>query len=195
MKRNNTWRFILVLAALAWSLYEIYPPTSGDLIEHFAQRGLARDATFTNIVQTARELRTKTPERGFANLRDAVGTNDIVKYFPMFPAKNELYPTTYILNHLQRETAGKIKLGLDLQGGTSFLVEMDTNKLVSIEITTNNVGGLVTNVVESRLEGALEQAIEVLRKRVDRFGVAEPVIQPAGNNEVLIQLPGLSDAD
>src|ERR1035438_1745685 len=32
-------------------------------------------------------------------------------------------------------------------------------------------------------------------KRVDRFGVAEPVIQPAGNDRILIQLPGLSDAD
>ena len=41
----------------------------------------------------------------------------------------------------------------------------------------------------------LSQAVEVLRKRVDRFGVAEPVIQPAGNNRILIQLPGLSEAD
>ena len=42
---------------------------------------------------------------------------------------------------------------------------------------------------------ALDQAVEVLRKRVDRFGVAEPIIQPAGNNRILIQLPGLSEAD
>ena len=42
---------------------------------------------------------------------------------------------------------------------------------------------------------ALSQAIEVLRKRIDRFGVAEPVIQSAGGNRILIQLPGLSQAD
>jgi SecD/SecF fusion protein len=30
---------------------------------------------------------------------------------------------------------------------------------------------------------------------VDRFGVAEPIIQPAGTDRILIQLPGLSDAD
>jgi SecD/SecF fusion protein len=41
---------------------------------------------------------------------------------------------------------------------------------------------------------ALSQAVEVLRKRVDAFGVAEPVIQPVGENEILIQLPGLSQA-
>jgi SecD/SecF fusion protein len=42
---------------------------------------------------------------------------------------------------------------------------------------------------------AVAQAIEVLRKRVDRFGVAEPVIIPQGENRILIQLPGLSEAE
>ena len=42
---------------------------------------------------------------------------------------------------------------------------------------------------------ALSQAVEVLRKRVDHFGVAEPVIQSAGGNRILIQLPGLSQSD
>jgi SecD/SecF fusion protein len=88
---------------------------------------------------------------------------------------------------LQADAAGKIKLGLDLQGGTSFLVGMDTNYLVG---DTNNRGPL-----ELRQQQALSQATEVLRKRVDQFGVAEPVIQPAGNDRILIQLPGLSDAD
>ena len=37
--------------------------------------------------------------------------------------------------------------------------------------------------------------MEVLRKRVDKFGVAEPIIQPAGENRILIQLPGLSEAE
>ena len=41
----------------------------------------------------------------------------------------------------------------------------------------------------------MSQAVEVLRKRVDEFGVAEPVIQPEGANQILIQLPGLSEAD
>ncbi len=44
------------------------------------------------------------------------------------------------------------------------------------------------------ISGALSQAVEVLRKRVDQFGVAEPVIQPAGGNRILIQLPGLSQS-
>ena len=102
-----------------------------------------------------------------------------LRYFPSFGAKEQLHPTTYILNRLQREAAGRIRLGLDLQGGTSFLVEMDTNGLAHA----------------SDADTALSHAVEVLRKRVDKFGVAEPLIQPEGNNRILVQLPGLSAAD
>ena len=200
MKRNNLTRLIIVLIVLVWSFYQIYPPTSRDLVQYFQERAApgTRDAAFSNIVQQAKSLQAQSPTRSFSNLKDAVGTNSIAKYFPMFEAKNELYPNTYVLNRLQREAAGKIKLGLDLQGGTSFLVEMDTNRLETVETTTNSAGKQVTitnQVAKADLEGALSQAVEVLRKRVDRFGVAEPVIQPAGNNQILIQLPGLSEAD
>src|SRR5262249_30273699 len=110
--------------------------------------------------------------------QDAIGTNNITHYFPFFDTKNEVHPTSYILNRLQRDAAGKIKLGLDLQGGTSFLGGMQTNQLGNVQNT----------------DAGLSQAIEVLRKRVDKFGVAEPVIQPEGRNRIRIELPGLSEA-
>jgi SecD/SecF fusion protein len=188
MKQNNRWRFVLVVLIVAWSLFEIYPPTSRNLITEFSARTEKTDAAFTNILQRLAPLQAARPDREFANLQEAIGTNDIQAYFPFITAKSELYPTTYILNQLQRDASGKIKLGLDLQGGTSFLVEMDTNALANAE---DNNG---TNHIAPDVSGALSQAVEVLRKRVDAFGVAEPVIQPAGGNRILIQLPGLSQS-
>lgn len=41
---------------------------------------------------------------------------------------------------------------------------------------------------------ALEQSIEVLRNRIDQFGVSEPSITAQGTNRILVQLPGLQDA-
>jgi SecD/SecF fusion protein len=196
MNRNLFGKLIFILVIVAWSLYEMYPPTGRDLIRTFQERARGADATFSNIVAQATALQQEHPDRTYRNLQTAIGTNDITKYFPMFPAKNELYPTTYILNRLQREAAGRIKLGIDLQGGTLFYVQMDTNRLVHIESVTNQNGQVVTvtNRVEG-LEGALSQAVEVLRRRVDRFGVAEPIIQPVGSDSIMIQLPGLSEAD
>ena len=191
MKQNNRWRFILVVLIVAWSLYEIYPPTSRDLVQEFTSRAENQDAAFTNILQRLAPLQVARPDREFANLSDAIGTNDIQNYFRFVDAKNQLYPTTFILNQIQRDASGKIKLGLDLQGGTSFLVEMDTNALANSQQDEND-----TNHVARApdISGALSQAVEVLRKRVDAFGVAEPVIQPAGGNQILIQLPGLSQS-
>lgn len=190
MKQNNRWRFLLVLLIVAWSFYEIYPPTSRNLVEQFASRAENTDAAFTNILQRLAPLEKARPDLAFVNLEEAIGTNDIQNYFPFIAAKNELNPTTYILNQIQRDASGKIKLGLDLQGGTSFLVEMDTNALMNAE--EQNGTNAVARTAD--ISGALSQAVEVLRKRVDQFGVAEPVIQPAGGNQILIQLPGLSQS-
>jgi SecD/SecF fusion protein len=192
MSRNNPWIILFVVLIVCWSFYEMYPPTSRSLVQEFETRAVNRDTNFTAIVQRLQPLLQAGTNSEFGNLQEAIGTNDIAPYFPFFSAKNELNPNTFILNQLQRAALGKIKLGLDLQGGTSFLVRMDTNRLVYIETVTNSQGAVEVTTNMARTEGALSQAVEVLRKRVDAFGVAEPIIQPAGGNCILIQLPGLS---
>ncbi len=67
----------------------------------------------------------------------------------------------------------KIRLGLDLQGGTSFLLKLTPQG--DQQITPD----------------LLSQAVEVIRKRVDAYGVSEPVITPQGNDSILVQIPGL----
>jgi len=180
MNRNNLWRLVLVVSVIVWSLFELYPPRGRDLVQVFREKAVNRgDTNFTAIVQKAVMLEKASPDKPYENLKEAVGTNDITKFFPFYEAKTEAHPTSYILNRLQREAAGRIRLGLDLQGGTSFLMEMDTNRLASA----------------TDANAALSQAVEVLRKRVDRFGVAEPVIVPEGKDAILVSLPGLSAAE
>ena len=179
MNRNNFWRFVLVVVVILWSLFELYPPKARDLVLVFREKAVSRDTNFTAIVQRAVALGKIAPDKPYENLKEAIGTNDITRYFPFFDAKAEQQPTTFILNRLQRAAAGRIRLGLDLQGGTSFLMEMDTSRL--------------TNATDAN--AALSQAVEVLRRRVDRFGVAEPLIQPEGSDAILVQLPGLSAAE
>jgi SecD/SecF fusion protein len=195
MSRNNPWVVLFVVLIVCWSFYEMYPPTSRSLVQEFETRAVSRDTNFTAIVDRVKPLQSARPEREFANLQEAIGTNNIAPYFPFFNVTNKVHPNVFILNQLQRDALGKIKLGLDLQGGTSFLVNMDTNRLVYVETITNQSGQVETITNQARVEGAVSQAIEVLRKRVDAFGVAEPTFQAAGANRILIQLPGLSEAD
>ena len=69
----------------------------------------------------------------------------------------------------------KIRLGLDIKGGTSFLIRLVKGDK---EVT----------------KGMLGQAVEVIRKRVDYFGSGEPIISPVGVDRILIQIPGLDTA-
>jgi SecD/SecF fusion protein len=181
MNQNNFWRFVLVVLVVAWAFLEVYPPKGRDMVQVFRETAVKHDPVFNAIVAKAQALQKERPDRGYDNLVEAVGTNDLTLYFPQFEAKNESHPNTYILNRVQRKAAGRIRLGLDLQGGTSFLVSMDTSTL--------------TNASEAEISTALSQAIEVLRKRVDFFGVAEPLIVPQGKEKILVQLPGLSAAE
>src|SRR5437762_2161453 len=69
----------------------------------------------------------------------------------------------------------KIALGLDIQGGTSFLIRLKPG--------------------EKQINKAmLDQAVEVIRKRVDYFGASEPIISPVGQDRILVQIPGLDTA-
>jgi SecD/SecF fusion protein len=81
----------------------------------------------------------------------------------------------------------KVQLGLDLKGGTSFLV-----RLVAEDVEVKEKDG--TTKIEKRVitPTMVEQAVEVIRKRVDIMGNAEPIIAPAGADRILVQIPGLA---
>src|SRR5437660_7320730 len=179
MNRSHFWKLILIVFIVVWAIFEMTPPTSRDFLLEFQRRAVRPDQSFSNIVARAKELQQQNPNRTFANVKEAVGTNDISRFFPRYDVKGQKDPNNYVLHQLQRDTAGKIRLGLDLQGGSSFLVAMDTNQLKRAE----------------EKQSALENAVEVLRKRVDKLGIAEPLLQPEGSDKILIQLPGLSEAD
>jgi SecD/SecF fusion protein len=69
----------------------------------------------------------------------------------------------------------KIALGLDIQGGTLFLIRLVPGD-------------------KPMTKGMLDQAVEVIRKRIDVFGVSEPIISPVANDRILVQIPGLDTA-
>ena len=49
--------------------------------------------------------------------------------------------------------------------------------------------------VMSLKDNAVHQALETIRNRIDQFGVSEPVIVQQGENDILVQLPGVKDPD
>lgn len=75
---------------------------------------------------------------------------------------------------------GKIlKLGLDLRGGMHLVLEVDLTRLPEGTSPSD----------------AMERALEVIRNRVDQFGVAEPLIARQGDKWIVVELPGVKDPE
>ncbi|MGD0335759.1 MAG: protein translocase subunit SecD [Candidatus Omnitrophota bacterium] len=72
----------------------------------------------------------------------------------------------------------RINLGLDLQGGMNLLLKVDTSKAS----------------LEDR-EAVRDLTIEKLRSRIDDLGVSEPDIRAHGTDEIVVQLPGVTDRE
>ncbi len=69
-----------------------------------------------------------------------------------------------------------VKLGLDLQGGIHLVMEVDDKAIGDADI-----------------KDVMSRAETIIRNRIDKFGVAEPIIQIEGDDRIVVQLAGLSD--
>ena len=146
----------------------------------------------------------------------------------------------------------QVNLGLDLQGGSHLLLEVDVDSVireqlamvvdsVRSELRRANIGytglgvegnavtvtlrdpatadqaraaldsvagemdlsiengvvriAMTEQAVEERARRAVEQSIEIVRRRIDETGTREPTIQRQGNDRILVQLPGVKDPE
>ncbi|MGH8894933.1 MAG: protein translocase subunit SecD [Actinomycetes bacterium] len=67
------------------------------------------------------------------------------------------------------------RLGLDLKGGTQIVLETQDSPTVTAD------------------RAATDRAVEVLRRRVDALGVAEPSLTRSGDRRIIVELPGVQD--
>ena len=71
-----------------------------------------------------------------------------------------------------------LRLGLDLRGGMHLALEVDESK------------GAIADK-----SGAIDRALKVVRTRIEGMGVSETVIQKAGTDRIIVDIPGLDDRE
>ncbi len=98
---------------------------------------------------------------------------------------------------VRREGATTIAITLQKEADgeevRKLLDEAFTNFVSQPPSGTRLVYDLRSTEVERVKTSAINQALETLRNRIDQFGVAEPLIQRLGVNQIAIQLPGVKD--
>lgn len=89
----------------------------------------------------------------------------------------------------------KVRLGLDLAGGTSFTVQIDEEQLREEKLAAepdrpeNEINAEIADVMKN----ADDRTIEVLRNRIDSLGVNEPLIVPSKDHRIIIEIPGADE--
>ncbi|MCS7052714.1 MAG: protein translocase subunit SecD [Ignavibacterium sp.] len=210
--KEYRFRLILIIAAIALSIYFLYPT----YVDYQNSKKIE-----SIINQKAKELeKQKLPKTEIEEILSIV--EDSIKQSD----------PTILENRLKR-----LKLGLDLQGGMRVVLEVNIGKL--LEKLANNPDKVFTSLLEESLkeserteesvvdilakklqargvrlsryfgnirqddaeiisklksdaDDAVTRAIEIIRNRVDQYGVSEPTIQRQGARRVIVELPGVA---
>jgi len=178
------YKLIFILLLIAFAVVLIMP-TIGENTMQVSMNGDATAAQYEAVKKKFPSNSYVVTQKGAEltitgrNLNDAV-MND-VRTFP--GVRNSV-----ILKHWAEDAvmAKKVNLGLDLQGGMHLVLQADYEKIESKSIDKKKL-------TEKEKSELTQQALELIRNRIDKFGVAEPSIRPRGNEAIEIQLPGVKD--
>src|SRR5208337_3781 len=89
----------------------------------------------------------------------------------------------FALKDLKNQT---MQLGLDLRGGMYVTIQVD---YAAYEQTNK------TSLSASQRDDKMKTTLEVLRNKIDQFGLADPSIRTQGNDRIIVEIPGTSDPE
>ncbi len=208
------FRIILIVGAVALSLYLLYP----------TYLNYKNNQTIDKIVETKRqEIKAADPQISNDALDNRLRlVEDSIKAAD---------PT------INKDKLKSLKLGLDLQGGMRVVLEVNTGKLIQklaknpddnfnqalaaaekeAALSNQSVVDLVAEKLKAKgirlsryfgnireddsqivsdlkkdAEDAVTRAMEIIRNRVDQYGVSEPTIQREGSRRIIVELPGVA---
>ena len=201
--RTWFWKIAVSLAALAVAWYEFHPIAPTPLEQFVPTQVIAQKPAFDKLHAEALERVKRHKDAAvaadqksvsyFQALRDigeGRGRAAAVDLRPFFFTEAQIVSEPdqakrngIVLKQLLVGSQGRLKLGLDLQGGVSFTLKVDPTGAESGEKGDSDKSGV------SRSD-MVNQALQVMEQRVNQFGVAEPVLRPVGDLSLEIQLPG-----
>ncbi len=136
--------------------------------------------------------------KGGMNVTLEVSVSDIIRSLSDFNSNANFNQALANATELEKTNSQKSYIDLFVESYT----KLDPNaKLASIfstfelkdkiSLTTSNAD--VIKVLKTEVDGAIANSFNVLRQRIDRFGVVQPNIQKLGNGRILVELPGIKE--
>lgn len=202
MKKSLIWRSIIcliVIGAWAISIFPVRQKPFMDVFEKLASekveeyRAKADDSEegakfkryvedYERIVKESREKIAEDSSTGPYNaVYEAARGNKINivplnRYISVHLESNA--SNKRVLSFVRKKAAATMKLGMDLAGGTEFILSFDEEKIPS----------------ESTSDQVMSQVIEILRNRIDVTGLVEAEIKQVGPTSISLTIPTMSES-
>ncbi len=174
---NLKFRWLITLLVIGWAIYAIYP------ISESVKLGLDLQGGMHIVLGVDTD---KAVEARVDNLVNQV--------------RKELSANNVKITFVRKDGSDKISIGFAEAKERNNILKIINDNYPFLKETAgsndlNIVLGIDSNESDRIKTYAVDQSIEVVRNRIDQFGVSEPLIQKQGSNQILVQLPGITDPD
>ncbi len=193
--KKNRWKIVLILISIAGALWYLYP-TYKD-INYQKKLSQLRGEDSLKFVQEHLDDIQKVKQKRIKLGLDLQGGMyvslevDIVKMLDNL-AKNKDETFRQILSEVKKEAL------ISQEPVTSILLRKFQEKGIRLSRYYGDIRQSDSEIIaelEKQAEEAIDRALEVIRNRVDKYGVAEPSIQKQGNNRIVVELPGVKNRE
>jgi preprotein translocase subunit SecD len=190
MLRSLKWKFILYAAITIFAILLLLPTVISQL-----------PPWFTKVIPTDKIHLGLDLQGGMYLLLTVEGEKAVESYVEQIinSLRDELKEKGVPFGKLERDKANRIIL--EFSGAKEKVDNLLTQRFTMLrELSSSGEGGIwkVQLVLDSKetdyvKKRAIDQALEIIRNRIDQFGVSEPEITLQGTDQILVQLPGVRD--
>ena len=190
MLRSLKWRFILYAAITLFAILLLLPTVISQL-----------PPWFTKVIPTDKIHLGLDLQGGMHLLLTVEGEKAVESYVEQIKnnLRDELKERGIPVGKLETEKPDRIVL--EFSGAKEKVDSLLSQRFTMLrELSPSSEGGIwkVRLVLDSKeteyvKKRAIDQALEIIRNRIDQFGVSEPEITLQGTDQILVQLPGIRD--
>jgi preprotein translocase subunit SecD len=190
MLRSLRWKFILYAAITLFAILLLLPTVISQL-----------PSWFTKVIPTDKIHLGLDLQGGMYLLLTVEGEKAVESYVEQIKnnLKDELKEKGVPVGKLEREK--KDRIVLEFSGAKEKVDNLLSQRFTMLrELSSSGEGGIwkVQLILDSKetdyvQKRAIDQALEIIRNRIDQFGVSEPEITVHGTDQILVQLPGIRD--
>jgi len=202
MKQNNTTKMVFVLAFLALSIYYLQFTVRNTLQTRYINslEGQARIDYIEANQESINNLRERTLNLGL-DLQGGMHVGLEIRTSQLLIDLANEGTDSLLVNSVTAADAASIRNSSDLID--EFVTEFESRdpearlsryyRNDGLNITRRSTNAEIRDYLKQQRDGAIDRAIEIVRTRVDRFGVTEPSIVKQGSNRIIVELPGVDD--